>query len=197
MQKIQIRECKKILKRINERKIQISKLYMLDRTKSVELEMKKLERENDADWKIYKSNILVKEILNELSKLKTYEYPTEQSSIFLLPDGKMTGSDAIFDHHRMLNEIIGELDTWEFFMHLAVMKIVKLVVDDSILYINVNTCVTEIQKTTLRRLLKCGKYKDYSIDTYYGSAYSHDRSMMEKDIYKILGLKKAQITRFI
>lgn len=190
MQKIQIKECKKILKRINKRKIKISKFFMLDRTKNTELKMDELEIENNADWEIYKSKILIKEILNELGNLKTYEYPTEQSSVFLLPDGKMTGSDVIFDHHRMLGEIIGELDTWEFFTHLAAMQIVKLVVDDSILYIKVSTRVTKIQKTTLRNLLKCGKYKDYSIDSYNGSAYSNDKSMIKDDIYKMLGLKR-------
>ena len=190
MQKIQIKECKKILKRINERKVKISKIFMLDRTESMNLKMDELERKNNADWEIYKSKILGKEILNELGKLKRYEYPTEQSSIFLLPNGKMTGGDVIFDHHRMLGDIIGELDTWEFFTHLAVMQIVKLVVDDSILYIKVSTRVTKIQKTTLRKLLKCGKYKDYSIDSYNGSAYSNDKSIIKNDIYNMLGLKR-------
>ena len=190
MLKIQNKECKKVLKRINKRKVKISKLHMLDRTESTKLKMDELEIENNADWNLYKSNIQVKEILNWLDKLKTYEYPTEQSSVFLLPDGKMTGSDVIFDHHRMLGEIIGELDTWEFFMHLAVMQIVKLVVDDSVLYININTSVTKIQQTILRNLLKCGKYKDYSIDDYYGSQFSHDNSVNnDSKIYKILGVK--------
>ena len=190
MQKIQIKECKKILKRINERKVKISKLHMLDRTKITKLKMDELEIENNTDWEMYKSKISVKEILGKLGNLKTYEYPTEQSSVFLLPDGIMTGSDVIFDHHKMLVEIIGELDVWEFFMHLAVMQIVKLVVDDSVLYININTRVTKIQQTTLRNLLKCGKYKDYSIDEYRGSTYSHDNSMNNDDkIYKMLDLK--------
>ena len=33
--------------------------------------------------------IPIKKILKELNNLKEYEYPIEQSSVFLLPSGKM------------------------------------------------------------------------------------------------------------
>ena len=47
-----------------------------------------LEEENNKDWEIYVIKIPVDKILKEVGKLPKYDYQTEQSSIFLLPDGK-------------------------------------------------------------------------------------------------------------
>ena len=125
------------------------------------------------------ARIPVKKILNELGKLKEYEYPTEQSSVFLLPDGRFVGKDLIFSHGEMLEKIVEKkLPVREYFRHLVRLDVVRLTVADSDLYINVNMNVTEKQKTSLRKIVHSGKYKNYAIDTYgfYTKNYTRDYS---------------------
>ena len=137
--------------------------------------------------------IPVKKILKELGKLKEYDYPTEQSSVFLLPNGKFVGKDLIFSHGEMLEKIIGKkLPVREYFRYLVKLQVIRLVVDNSDLYININIKVTKLQKTNLRKIIRSGRYKDYAIDTYgfYTQDYtSKTTHVFLRDIYKILDLK--------
>ena len=52
--------------------------------------------------------MIINKILSGLSKLREYEYPTEQSSVFVLPNGKMYGHDIIFDHCHIFENILGK-----------------------------------------------------------------------------------------
>ena len=137
--------------------------------------------------------IPVKKILKELGKLKEYDYPTEQSSVFLLPNGRFVGKDLIFSHGEMLEKIIGKkLPVREHFRYLVKLQVIRLVVDNSDLYININVKVTKLQKTNLRKIIRSGRYKDYAIDTYgvYTQDYtSKTTHVFLRDIYKILDLK--------
>ena len=153
--------------------------------------MDALKKENDSDWDLYISNIQVQKILKELNKLPKYKYPPEQSSVFLLPDGKMVGSDIIFNHNAMLEKIVGiKLCLQLFFKHLVALRILKLDVDDSILYININTYTTKKQQTVLKNLRRSGKYKDYALDTYEYYIGSKTDVPSNNYIYDLLDLEK-------
>lgn len=138
------------------------------------------------------ARIATKKILNELSKLQEYDYPTEQSSVFILPDGKMVGSNKIFNHGKMLEQIIGEdLDVKKFFRYLVATRVVRLVVDDSILYININTHLTNKQKNILKKLRKHSKYDDFAVDMYGYHLHTYATTGPNEDyIYSLLDLKK-------
>lgn len=198
-------ECKKIHDRIDERWVEIRKIARRDVEHSrktgkniniipdkVLLEQDVLEDKNANDWESYLSKIPAQKILKELDKLQEYEYPTEQSSIFLLPSGKMVGSDMLFNHHKILVGITGvNLSTHEFFKHLVAMRIVRLVVDDAVLYVNINIYVTKKQKMVLKKLRKSKKYKDYSIETH--GEYTHFKTKIKTPRYygyDVLGLKR-------
>ena len=110
--------------------------------------------------------VAVKRIIKELSKLERYEYPTEQSSVFLLPDGNMFGCNVIFSHVKMLEKIVGKkLDVKEYFKHLVKLNMIRLDVDNSILYISINTeIMSKEQIDTLKKIIGTGKHDDYIID---------------------------------
>ena len=109
----------------------------------------------------------VEKLLKELPKLQEYEYPTEQSSIFLLPNGKMYGHDIIFDHCNIFENILGKkLESAEFFKYLIKSYAIRLIVDDSVLYININTPMSTQQKKVMKNLVKSNKYKNCVIDNY-------------------------------
>ena len=198
-----MKECKKIHDRIDKRWVEIRKIAQRDAKRAYETgvletpdkmlaEMNILEDKNADDWELYLSKIPAQEILKELDKLLEYEYPTEQSSIFLLPSGKMVGSGVLFNHHKILVRIIGvNLSTHEFFKHLVAMRIVRLTVDDSIVYTNINIHVTKKQKTVLKKLRKSKKYKEFVVDT--NGSYTHIKTKIQTPRYyeyDILGLKK-------
>lgn len=204
MAKVEIRECKKIHKKIVEKQSKIHELFTFDLKQRSECGIKpipdtpaKVSAEMDAideeiidEWEIYLEKIPVTKILKELDKLPEYDLPTEQSSTFILPNGKIVGSDIIFNHLKMLEKIIGKLDRDEYFKHLLMLRVVKLVVDDSVLYININTYVTDEQKAVLEKLRKCDEYNEYAVDTYGGEVRTK-KSILDYDyIYKILDLKK-------
>ena len=137
------------------------------------------------------ANIPAVKILEELSKLKEYEYPTEQSSVFLLPNGKMVGNDILFNHVKALEKIFRrKLNIEEALECLASLQIVNLNVDDSILYINILALATEKQKVVLKKLGKSNKYNDCVIDMYdYLTAkYVNDGELTMPYRYKLLGL---------
>ena len=196
-------ECKKIQDRIDKRWVVIRKIAQRDAKRAYEtgvnrspdkirVKMDALDDKNDDDWGIYFSKIPAQEILKELDKLPEYEYPTEPSSIFLLPNGKMVGSDVLFNHHKVLVGIIGvKLSTHAFFKHLVAMRIVRLTVDDSILYVNINTYVTKKQKEVLKKLRKSKKYKEFIVDTHGKYTYLKTKiNTSQYYEYDILGLKR-------
>lgn len=136
--------------------------------------------------------IVVDKILKKLDQLPEYVYPTEQSSVFLLPNGKMVGSDILFNHHKMLENIIGKkLDVYEFFKYLNMLQLIRFIVDDSILHVNINSSVTKDQKTILKMLGKYEKYVGCFIDTYssYGIKYMKKNKLTLQYLYDLLGLK--------
>lgn len=198
-----MKECEKIQDRIDKRWVEIRKIAQRDAKRAYETGVIKIPDKNLAerdvlhdknadDWEIYFSKIPAQEILKELDKLPEYEYPTEQSSIFLLPNGKMVGSNVLFNHHKVLVGIIGvKLSTHGFFKHLVAMRIVRLTVDDSVLYININIHVTKKQKAVLKKLRKSKKYKELVIDTH--GRYTHLKTKINIPKYyeyDILGLKR-------
>ena len=198
-----MKECEKIQDRIDKRWVEIRKIAQRDAKRAYETgviktpdkmlaEVNILEDKNADDWEIYLSKIPTQEILKELDKLPEYEYPTEQSSIFLLPNGKMVGSNVLFNHHKVLVGIISvKLSTHGFFKHLVAMRIVRLTVDDSVLYININIHVTKKQKAVLKKLRKSKKYKEFVIDTH--GKYTHVKTKIKTSMYyeyDILGLKR-------
>ena len=196
--------CKKINARIDKRWVKIRKIMWDDVERSrkageirdtipdnVLSKTSILKNKNAEDWELYINKIPVQEILQELDKLPEYKYPTEQSSIFLLPDGKMVGSNILFSHHKILEKTVGvKLNTGEFFKHLVAMRIVRLTVDDSILYVNINTYVTKEQKVILRKFCKSKKYKDCVVDSYGRYTYSVTNKITSEYEYDVLGLKK-------
>lgn len=204
MAKVEIRECKKIHKKIIEKHNQLREIYKFNfhrrsasgidpiqkTSDKIISEIHMIREEIIDEWEIYLEKIPVTKILKELDKLPEYNLPTEQSSTFILPNGKIVGSDIIFNHLKMLEKIIGKLDRDEYFKHLLMLRVVKLVVDDSVLYININTHVTDEQKAVLEKLRKCDEYNEYAVDTYGGEVRTK-KSILDYDyIYKILDLKK-------
>ena len=203
MGKLYSKECKKIHDRIQQRWYKIGDLWDEQRKNEIcakpqpqlhqQLQQQKdaLKKENESDWDLYISNIPVQKILKELNKLPKYKYPPEQSSAFLLPDGKMVGSDIIFNHNAILEKIVGtKLGVPLFAHHLVALRMIKLDVDDSILYINLNTHTTKKQETVLKNLGKSGKYKHYALDTYMRVIHSKTNVPSNNYIYDLLGLEK-------
>ena len=203
MGKLYSKECKKIHDRITQRRYKISDLWEEKRKNEIcnnpqpqldqqlQLQVDVLEKENEADWDLYISNIPAQKILKELNKLTRYKYPPEQSSVFLLPDGKMVGNDILFNHCMMLEKIVGiKLGIHLFFKHVVALRVIKLDVDDSVLYINLNTYTTKKQQTVLKNLGKSGKYKDYALDTYKYYIGSKTDVPDNNYIYDLLGLEK-------
>ena len=84
-----------------------SKTYNSKVHDDIELQYNALTKEDKDDWQEYMSKIHVQKMLKDLNTLPEYDYPTEQSSIFLLSDGKMVGSDIIFSQSKILEKIIG------------------------------------------------------------------------------------------
>ena len=203
MGKLYSKECKKIHDRIQQRRYKIGDLWeerrkndtcdkpQLQLHQQLQLQMDALEKENDSDWDLYLSNIPVQKILKELNKLPKYKYPPEQSSVFILPDGKMVGSDIIFNHNAILEKIVGiKLGIQLFFKHIVALRMIKLDVDDSVLYINLNTYTTKKQETVLKNLGKSGKYKDYALDTYMRFIDSKTDVPFNNYIYDLLDVEK-------
>ena len=164
MGKLYSKECKKTHDRIQQRWHKIGDLWDEQRKNEIcdnpqqqlhqqlQLQIDVIKKENDSDWDLYLSNIPVQKILKELNKLPKYKYPPEQSSVFLLPDGKMVGSDTLFGHCMMLEKIVGiKLDVQLFFQHLVALRAIKLTVSDSVLYININAYTTKKQEDVLKK----------------------------------------------
>ena len=205
MGKLYSKECKKIHDRIQQRWHKIGDLWEEKRKNEIcdnpqpqlhqqlQLQIDDIKKENDSDWDLYLSNIPVQKILKELNKLPKYKYPPEQSSAFLLPDGKMVGSDRIFNHCMMLEKIVGtKLGVQLFFHHLVALRAIKLTVSDSVLYININTYTTKKQETVLKNLGKSGKYKHYALDTDMCHIVSKTDVPDNNYIYNLLGLEKPE-----
>ena len=205
MGKLYSKECKKIHDRITQRWHKIGELWdkqwknetcdnpQQQLHQQLQLQMDALKKENDSDWELYISNIPVQKILKELNKLPRYKYPPEQSSAFLLPDGKMVGNDILFNHCMMLEKIVGtKLGVQLFFHHLVALRAIKLTVSDSVLYININTYTTKKQETVLKNLGKSEKYKHYALDTDMCHIVSKTDVPDSSYIYDLLGLEKPE-----
>ena len=108
----------------------------------------------------------VKKILRELGKLKEYYYPTgaDYYSLFILPDGRMVGTEKLGDHDSMFEKILKRKlnSTQEFVDILVSINCVKIIISSGpALQIDIVTPPTTKQKYTLKDLAICGKYEVY------------------------------------
>lgn len=191
MTKVNIDDCKKISKRVEGRLLEWRKIradvnYGTEETKA---KLRFVVNEMENDWDKYTSKVPTEKILKELYKLPEYEYPVEQSSMFLLPNGKMVGSDIIFNQQKMMENIVGKINANEFFCILAATQCVKLTVDDSILYVTINAYITNKQEQVLKNLIKNKRYSDVVADiSRYASAKIKEGEITKEEIYDILEL---------
>ena len=118
-----------------------------------------------------------------------YHYTDNVCSLFLLPDGLMFGTDKLCNHVAMVTEILGKkVSTREFITLLANSKIIRLVTGGSppVIYIDCVFDPTAKQITTMRDLVKYGKYDEILIET-------HPRiipnSPSENQIRRLLGMR--------
>lgn len=104
---------------------------------------------------------LIKKILKELNKYEEYYYPTVgEYSLFILPNGKMVGTDKLLDHQPILEKILKKkiISNQEFFNILTDIQVIKIIINGTRLYVNINVPVTTEQKYTLQGLGMCNKY---------------------------------------
>ena len=108
----------------------------------------------------------VKKILRGLGKLKEYYYPTgaDYYSLFILPNGRMFGTEKLGDHDSMFEKILKRKlkSTQEFVDILIDINCVKIIISGGKqLQIDIVTPPTTEQKHTLEGLSMCGKYDVY------------------------------------
>lgn len=116
------------------------------------------------------SKISTKTILTKLGTLEEYHYPIEgQYSLFLLPDGRLVGTDKIVDHQNILEKIIKRkiVSNQEFFDILVKIGCIKIIVNLRNLYVDISIIPTTKQKYTLQDLGICDKYDDIKVDNMH------------------------------
>lgn len=106
-------------------------------------------------------------LLKKLSKLEEYYYPTTTCSLFLLPDGKLVGADNLFQHRKILEQLMNrkipnDQDAIDILIKTCVSRII--INDYNVLHVNLLVYPTQEQKFTLEGLGMCGKYSEIVVD---------------------------------
>ena len=112
------------------------------------------------------AKIPVKKILKELGKFDEYNYPTGEYSLFILPDGKIVGVNQLMCHRPILEKILKrKIETnQEFYDIFAELRMVKIIVSGTNLYVDVCVPCTTEQKHALEGFSMSGKYEGFMID---------------------------------
>ena len=129
-----------------------------------------------------------KTIWKKISAYDEFFYPIGETSMFLLPDGRLFGKHGIFAHQDMLKEIFEKkIKTPEMFTLMTKYELIRVIINKSnTLFINTTIIPSVEQRDTLESLVVCGKYKECFVDVakFATNAPSIDY------IYKILKLNK-------
>ena len=114
--------------------------------------------------------VSTKIILTKLGKLEEYHYPIGgQYSLFLLPDGRLVGTDKIVDHQNILEKIMKRkiVSNQEFFDILVKIGCIRITVNLRNLSVDISIIPTTEQKYTLQDLGMYGKYEDIAVDNMH------------------------------
>lgn len=107
------------------------------------------------------------EILQEkITTLNEYYYPSYRCSLFLLPDGRMFGSDILYDHKDMLETILKrKIDNEDDVTDIITKgNVSRLVTNNKLLAIYLADYPTNAQRKLIKELVDSEHYGHFNFD---------------------------------
>ena len=107
------------------------------------------------------------EIIQEKIKtLNEYYFPSYKCSLFLLPDGRMFGSNDLYDHKNMLETILKRKISNEDMLTKLITKcnISRIVTNNKLLAVYLPDYPTNSQRKLLREMIDSGTYENFNFD---------------------------------